>query len=249
MRHINYFLLIPVLFLFACNDDKMDEPQVGDLEINYTLVYDNEPLVMNQTLDYPNDLKINFSRVNMFLSNFFLDDQKVADLTFLDFSDINITETAAASGLTLRLEDIPAGMYSKLTMGIGVPQALNATEPSDYELGHPLAETSEYWAGWDSYIFAKYEGKVDTNRDNTLETGFTFHTGSDAVYRNVTFNESIVINAGQTTELKIVLDAKQLFLLDNEYLNLLEIQGTHNQGDVNVMSEISDNYSTAFTME
>jgi hypothetical protein len=135
-------------------------------------------------------------------------------------------------------------------MGVGLPEDVNASQPSDYESGHPLAKTSEYWAGWDSYIFAKYEGKIDLDKDGVLETGFSFHTGSDEVYRELEFDTPISINSNETTEITILLDAKELFRLDNtSYIDLSEIQGTHNQGDVDVMGEISDNYSSAFRIQ
>ena len=250
MRKVYLFLTLPLILLIACNGSEPMPERPGNLEINFKLTYDGQPLVMNQSYTYPNpqDLNMNFSRVNLYLSSFFLDETKLADISFLDFTDFNLNEAAAEAGIRTTFENIEVGTYDKFSMGIGVPQDLNSTEPSDYEQGHPLARTSEYWAGWDSYIFAKYEGKVDTNFDNTLETGYTFHTGSDASYRTLEFEESIEILSNQTTEVTIIIDAQALFLNDTTYLDLSEIQGAHNQGDVDIMEAISDNYSAAFRL-
>jgi len=53
------------------------------------------------------------------------------------------------------------------------------TTPADYATTHPLGNTAEYWVDWNSYIFAKIEGKTDTMPDSIerFDGSFVFHVG------------------------------------------------------------------------
>ena len=243
-----FLFLFALVGLSACGDDS-NEPTTGSLQLNFILEYEGEPLVMNETLTYENGLPMNYSRVNMYLSNFILGDRNLADIAFLDFTDVNVTAGQAQAGQFIQFDEIPAGDYGPLQYSVGVPKELNAQKPADFPAGHPLALTSEYWAGWNSYIFAKYEGKLDLEGDEMLETGFTFHTGSDPVFRSLTFDRNISINANETTTINFVINAKEMFHLEDGFLDLTEIQGAHNEGAMDLMMGISDNYVSAISIK
>lgn len=252
MKNLIFILIASLAFSFtACDDDDNApmEETTGALELTFALKYQDEPLVYFDPYYYEDSLLMGVSRVNMFLSNFFADDQLVKDVFFADFEEVS-TSDLAAEGITLRIDEVPTGSYSNLSFGVGVPEEMNGKEPADFPSDHPLSKVSEYWAGWSSYIFAKLEGNLDLTEDGSRETGFSFHTGGEGVYRNLTYDMPFTVAEDEATEIRFEIDFKEIFRLgSDEYLNLREIQGAHNEGDVDVMSQISDNYSNAIRLQ
>jgi hypothetical protein len=251
MKNLLFLMIAFAAFSFtACDEDDETpmEETTGALELNFTLKYQDAPLVYFDDYYYEDSLLMGVSRVNMFFSNFFADDQLVKDVFFADFNEVS-TSDLAAEGITLRIDDLPTGSYSNLSFGVGVPEDMNEKEPADFPADHPLSRVSEYWAGWSSYIFAKYEGNLDLTDDGARETGFTFHTGGEGMYRNLSYDRPFTIDEDELTEIRFEIELKEIFRLGpDEFLNLREIQGAHNEGDIDVMSSLSDNYSNAIRL-
>ncbi|MEM9848864.1 MAG: MbnP family protein, partial [Bacteroidota bacterium] len=111
-------LLTIALSFTACNNETE-----GTLELQFQLVYDNEPLVMFENYDYPDGSKVFFDQFQMFLSNSSLikDGAKefAFDVQFLDFSDIQ-DKAAAENGFTISLKDVPVGEYEGMELGLGL---------------------------------------------------------------------------------------------------------------------------------
>ena len=115
--------------------------------------------------------------------------------------------------------DISEGIYTGVKFGIGVNPDLNAYDPVYYNaLGtdHLLSSGIDYWSGWESYVFTKIEGFFDRNGNGTAGGGeddeeITYHTGTDALYREKTIDASIEIAAGSTFTLPLIVDLDKIF--------------------------------------
>jgi len=247
---ILFFALVTSLFFVACGDDDPVEMKTGELEIQFALEYEGEPVTYFDPYYYEDSLLMGFSRVNFYLSNLELGDRVLEEIAFLDFEAVS-DEASAEKNLRLTFDDVEVGSYSNMSFSVGVPDEMNDKVPADYSADHPLSLVSEYWAGWESYIFAKYEGNLDLTGDGMRETGFSFHMGGEGVYRTLNANGlPLSIAEGETTVIRVVLDLKKLFLIgEGEFLNLRENQGSHNADDVEFMRRWSNNYGDAFRIE
>jgi len=138
---------------------------------------------------------------------------------------------------------------------------LNRCNPSDYGYGHPL--TRNFWDGWASYIFSMVEGAADMDNDGTIVTGgantesFTYHSGTDEVYNEVTINQEIIL-ANDNAPLQLKVDVAKLFrntdpefdLNGDGFLDIETFRGTHSaNGEMTIAKTIMDNFSTAVTLE
>lgn len=244
-----FTLIMPLIFV-ACGDDDPVDMKTGQLEIEFALEYEGEPVTYFDPYYYEDSLLMGFSRVNFYLADLELGDETLEEITFLDFESVS-EPGSSLEGLRLTYEDIEVGAYSRIGFGIGVPDRFNDGVPADYPADNPLSRVSEYWAGWNSYIFAKFEGNLDLDGDGMRETGFSFHTGGEGVYRSLSAQGiPLTIAENETTTIRVVMELKEVFKIsDTEYLNLRENQGSHNADDIDFMKRWSDNYAQAFRIE
>ncbi len=226
------FALSGLVFLFAtCNRTETDCCTPGDdtgtLELRFKGVFDDAPLMM-YAASYPYEAGMSL-RLQLFL--FYLSDMnllekdgksiKIKDIEVVNFANIQ-SEAAAKEGVTIRINNVPAGKYSALKTGIGVSSELNKTNPGNYSAKHPLSDN--YWSAAMGYIFTKMEGNADLDNNGSFETKLTFHIGANSLYRSKSFDKELVINAKETTQLDFVVDLRKL-LVANEG-NFLDFRKT-----------------------
>jgi len=244
MRNLFFLgLSLVCLFLSSCKDD----PEEGTLTINFKAVYDEQTLPTFSTRPFENGQHLQFTNLSMY----FTDIQLVQNSTVRDLRDVELVDmsfenvTAAEEGYTIKLSNIPAGAYDAIRFGIGVPPDLNAKEPSDFPSNSPLSKTGYYWVAWDSYIFSKTEGRLDTTGSGTaLDLGFALHTGSDALFRSGQAPVPITIEDGQETTLDILVDYKLLLA----GVDIKNNPQNHNASDTAQISKIVNNYAYAISL-
>ncbi len=243
MKKLFLFLLmlIPVLLITSCKKDPVTPDGKGSLNLNFQAYIGDELLVMNKEVMY-NAFPMRISRFNFFISDITLvgagGETKVLDIASVDFTNVN-DETAAAAGKTISIADIAAGDYTAIKIGIGVSSELNRMKPSDFDPGHPLAKSGDFWDGWQSYIFTKTEGLMNVDGGADFERGLAYHTGSDEVYRVNTITHSLKINGDTATDLPLKVDLLKVF----DGIDLSSDDGTHLLGDLELAIIIMDNYA------
>lgn len=253
MRKLGYLLPIFVLMLASCNKD---DDKSGELAITFKAVYDNDPLVLNtQEVWYHGKETMTFSKLNMFLSDISLstssENFELADIEFIDFEASNRDEAGAEAGVTLNYEVDP-GSYTALNLGLGVSPDLNAMAPSDFDNNHPLAQFGSFWTAWNSFIFSKTEGRIDSDGDEVPDLGFVYHIGADQMYRSLSANGNIDIADGKTTEITVYVDYKRFFGTENDYIDILTYPAFHSPQDSTLTAltqALADNYADAITIE
>ncbi|MBR9919419.1 MAG: hypothetical protein GYB31_01175 [Bacteroidetes bacterium] len=244
MKKLLLVLPLGLFLLSGC----VKEEEVGGLELNFKATWDDAPLVMLNEYDYEGGLKMTFQRFNFYIADVQLASESstedLIDIEFVDFDNMASTSEAEA-GYSFLVDNIPAGDYATFRIGLGVPADLNATADSDYSGSHPLARASHYWPGWESYIFAMINGKVDTDGDGQFDdSSVLYHTGSDACYRLVEYTFPVRIEADKVTDLDLVVDLHQLFEDGNGgYIDILENTNTHNIQDLSVANQVMDNFT------
>ena len=137
-----------------------------------------------------------------------------------DISVVNGTDSAMVKDVALLdLGDgpfdldltVPAGSWFGLKSGLGLPDALNHSDPALYANGHPLSvSTGMSWNWNDGYKFVLFDGRFDPDPEGagSLLSPFSVHTGMDTCYTVVDLFPAVPFNvsAGGVTELTLRID-------------------------------------------
>ena len=230
------FSLWCALFLISCGDDAIDPTVTGDLELNMKITYNGEPLVMGDRITYPGGNELVITRYSFFMMDgqMTADDEENGILNLAD-SYVNLTDAhgnaqSAAQGLTLLIEDIPAGSYETFSFNQGVNAEDNAKTPADFTEG-PLTSTNEFWNAWNSYVFVKMEGNYDVDGDGEPEEGIAFHLGGDEAFRTVTIgsegSELVEIEEDEVASLSLEIKLEELFTQNGTTFDIASTPRTH----------------------
>lgn len=205
-------LLITAFTAFGCND------KPTSLTLNFKAVYDNAELLIDEITEYTyhDGTTIKVSGLRFFISDVKLytgsEAIQIIEVEDIDFTTNNKTCDGAKDGQSIIINDPIPGTYDNIEFSIGVRADLNATNPIDYGYDHPLgpSNSSEYWDAWDSFIFAKVEGRQDVDKNGEFDS-FTYHTGMDDIYRTRTITQKITVTENKDNTIQFEIDAKQIF--------------------------------------
>ncbi len=240
---------IPSLFTFilillgigACKKD-----QEGSLTLHFKAFYDGQPLPMFVTKPFTTPDQLQFTHLSLLVSDLVLLDQSsTEDLKDIELVDLSFDDISSADeGYSIQIDNLPAKSYTGIRFGIGVPPDQNAKSPSDFASSHPLSKTTYYWEAWNSFIFMKTEGRLDTIGNGAFDTGFAFHTGSDNLYRVVEGTIPISIEEGKNKEIDIVIDYKDIL----EGIDIKLNPQNHNPQDSIQIGQLVQNLSNALSL-
>lgn len=246
-------------FMFASCEKKDDGPETGSLELTCKATFGAEDLLIGKAYAYPlNNSALKFYLVDYLMANVRLINSngeavQLNDVDIVDFSTVNTDPAQAAAGITFRFDSIPNGEYGSLIVGIGVDTLLNRTKPQDYPSNHPLSiGANRYWDAWSSFIFTKTQGLADANGNGVFSLPFSYHTGGDGLYREVTFQKTTRIEGGKTAALRMDLDVKALLQQqDGTYWDIATKPNAHASdvpAELAAMLLIMDNYQHALRL-
>jgi len=248
MARIFIFSLV-IASLVSCGKEKGN----GDLDMVFYLEYGGKPLVMLDTFKYPvTGQNVSFTRYAAYISNLELiknDGSKlqVKDIDFLDMTNSH-DKNNAANGYSYKLKDIESGDFTGISFGFGVPQDMNAQAPKDYPSENVLSSSANYWSSWKSYIFTRTEGKIDQDKDGSLEDTFALHCGGDSAYYPFEGSKVFHITDGGTTRIEIVLDMEKYFY-GNTLYDIVTFPATHSLEHIPAINVLTDNLSVAVTLK
>jgi len=237
--------LFPViLILLSIGGCKNDHE--GSLTLHFKALYDGLPLPMFTTKPFTSTDQLQFTHLSYLVSDLVLLDHastvglKDIEMVDLSFDDVN----SADGGYTMHFDNLPAKSYTGIKFGIGVPQDQNAKSPSDFPSSHPLSKTGNYWEAWNSFIFMKTEGRIDTVGNGSFDTGFAYHTGTDHLYRVYTGTLTISIEDGKDKEIDIVIEYKEVF----EGIDIKSKPQNHNPQDTVQIGMLVQNLGSALEL-
>jgi len=237
MKFILYsvFFGLIALSVFACKEDDKE----GTLTLHFKAVYDGQPLQTFTTYSFNSPEQIQFTHLSMYVSDLTLysgtTEKNLHDIALIDLS-FN-SAGAADSGYTLVLENVPASSYDGILFGIGVPPDENAKKPADFPSSSPLSLTGYYWLGWNSYIFMKTEGRLDTIGNGDFSIGYALHSGSNQLYRTMDGPVPLVIEDGKNTDLTILFNYKEIL----EGVDIKSNPQNHTPQDTSLIMKIVNN--------
>ncbi|MEO1435604.1 MAG: MbnP family protein [Bacteroidota bacterium] len=259
MKKLLILLVVISAFATSCSDDPDDLVQTGTVVVNFKGLFDGETLIFNEDESYFDGMAMRMTNLGFYASDISLvsavgADTKLSDIEYIDFQNVSFDPNAAADGISITFTEVPVGIYTGITFGLGVKSDLNAMVPADFPSSSPLSDAGNHWTAWDSYIFMKVEGRTDIDGDGQqFEGSFLYHTGGDPLYRTVTLNQTITLTEAETTTTVIELEAKDVFTngsLNQDIVNQSISHTTpNNQDSQDISLFITDNFVNAFTIK
>ena len=116
--------------------------------------------------------------------------------------------------------------------------------PSDFSSSSPLSKTGYYWDAWQSYIFSKTEGRLDTVGNGLPELGFALHVGSDALYRVLQAPIPLTIEDGKSLNVDVIVDYRLLL----QGIDIKSNPQNHSPSDVTNITALVNNMANAFSL-
>jgi hypothetical protein len=231
MKKLSFILLV-ALVSFAASCDNNNTEDKTSLDLNFKATFGNDPLVLYQDYAAPNGHNFEMRIFNFFISDVKLiknDDTEVL-ITESDYVNFNaVTDQAAAeAGISLSFNDIPVGEYKAIEFGIGVSPELNAKDPADFSTANALGNAGNYWTAWNSYIFSRTEGEIDTLPSAAGgEIQFLYHSGVDGMYQSRSFTKSISLAADQANTISFSIDSREFFYKSGAEIDIPALNVSH----------------------
>ena len=225
-------------------------PRGNVMNLRFNLFYEGERLLMNQDYTYPTGETFEFSRFDMYMSDLSLqniDGSEIllSDLDYLIMTDAYRDVDSAQEGFVYKTAGIPAGNFESVKFNIGIPPDLNETTPSSYPVSHPLGRAGDYWSGWESYIFASIEGRINVDVSNPdLEQGIALHLGSNNAFQSIELEEAFTFSdeEGESQVINIDVNLEDLFINENgDIYDIVTVPQTHSLIHIPQVMVLSNN--------
>ncbi|MEZ4808507.1 MAG: MbnP family protein [Flavobacteriales bacterium] len=241
-----------VVAVVGCREDEPIPPSTpvatnGTLRVRMLPEWEGQPLAFYTEHRNVSDYRTTVELLKIYLGDVDLlgsgADVRVKDVEFFDLAN---------GGDTVEWS-VPAGTYSGLHAGLGVPPTINHSDPTLYGEGHPLSVSNGTHWGWaGGYRFVSFEGRYDPDPQSTapLVTAFTLHTGPDTCYTALQLMtaQPIVITAGSTTELTIRV-AVDRFYTDGTTTLDLATENTLHGNDIPLALKCTRHMAASITVD
>lgn len=240
---------LTMLFIIGCDPDT-PQPTTTTLTLNFDGKFGEDELVLFQYYDYQNGDSVFLNVAHFYVSNITLlkgtEETVIKDIDVIDFTENHLQ--AGGESEKIVIKDIAEGEYTGIRIGLGVDSIQNNTRPADYAIDEPLGNASEYWDWRETYIFGKFEGKIKESPDSSFF--YTYHPGSNELYRASTFTKMINLEGGVDASLNFTLDFKKLFEQGNGNIDIKNNSVSHTgQADLWLATLIMDNLEAAIEIE
>ena len=224
MKKIYLLPLLSLLVFFSCKPDKVD-PNAGDVKFNFKATFNSNPLVVFNDYLCPDGDSIEVHVFNFFISHVDLvkENNEVVRVKLVDYIDFNANTNIniANSGITKTYTAVPPGNYKEIRFGIGIEPGLNSKDPGDYPSDPYLGDPGNYWASWNSFIFSRIEGRLDTAPGQAGgNVSYLYHAGVDGMYKSRTFAKSFNVSKDLPAEIDFVIDVKDVFYRVGSEVNI-----------------------------
>ena len=245
---LNYCLIgASLLFLNSCTKDEPKKHHNCDAElvIDLNVVISSTPLDLNLTL-YPDYLNRNYKieLLKFYLSNWALEN---SDGITTSLEGLHLVNFESDEILNFEVT-IDKGTYSNLHFGIGLDSLTNSSDPAEFESSHPLSiSQNTYWSWASKYKFFMLEGRIDTVNGFNPNKVFSYHTGFNQLYREVTIPLNNLSIESDVDTLHLELDLDKVIHGDTGTVDLVNESTSHTLDEIS--EKISDNLVTSFTLK
>ena len=236
-----------ILLMNACQKEELEhECKRAPFHLSFNTLVNGEQFVLNDTLydDYLGR-KYRVELLKFYLSNWALEKQdgsivSIADLVLVDYSSVNSLSIDAI---------IDTGIYVNIHFGVGLDPIMNASNPADFQSSHPLSiSNNTYWSWASKYKFFMLEGRVDTLGGQGPDVIFSYHSGFDTLYREITLPLQDLFITSEGDSVLVEMDLAQVINGDAGLVDFVNEPFSHSDNDFEIVERISNNLLNAFSV-
>ncbi len=220
----------------------------GSLDLVFEAKMNGQNIVAGQRYDFLPAKPLNFEKVAGFFTVVALVKSDGSEVALGDFDYLDLTNGAQ----TLAVDGLDASDFSGIKIGFGLPASLNSTNPNSLKSSDPRTVNGreEWWSDWKSYIFTKVQGRFDSDGDGQLETGFAYHCGSNAVYREIVFEKNFAVAEDESTELGFVFELSDFLKEAGQPFDIVQKPLTSDDpDDISIASVLVENWAAAVKLK
>tara|TARA_B100000900_G_C20511616_1_gene688263 strand:- start:358 stop:1104 length:747 start_codon:yes stop_codon:yes gene_type:complete len=237
------FTLFSLILFGACDKDDCSHAQ---LNLSFSTNINQDQLVLNDVLydDYMGR-KFRIELLKFYFSNCVLEKQ---DGTLVPIVDVALVDYASTSPLSIDI-DVETGNYINLHFAVGLDSLMNFSDPSDFDSSHPLSiSNNTYWSWASKYKFFMLEGRVDSQSDGIADATFSYHSGFNSFYREITIslNDFNINSDGAAVLLELNLES--VLYGEAGIIDFVIEPNAHSLNDYETLEIISNNLLNAFTI-
>lgn len=185
---------------------------------------------------------ISVTRLDFLLSNVSL---RRADGGWLGLTNWFAYISAREGRTRFELNNVPAGAYDRLRFQVGVPAAINHSDPARFDPGHPLNPTVNglHWNWQGGYVFLALEGQWRREGAPGLE-GYSYHLANDRLLTTVELAAAFDLTNDQAVLLPLQVD--RLFAAPHRITITADTASTHSREGDELADRMGENLRAAF---
>ena len=239
-------LVFSMIFLFlAC---KKGENQKANVQFEFQTYSGDNPYLFSTYFTNGDGINIRMEVIQFYVSNIRFVSKKGKEIEVAEIALVKCTNEGIGSCAV----KIPAGEYTTLRFGIGVPEEMNLKGPAEFtEVNHPLnASQNTYWGMNGMYRFVMMDGKYDLSGDGIDEGGFSYHTGFKDCYREVELKHDFSFDRKEEVTSVIRLDLNKLFYVSGSMIDIPVESNFHGDySNIALAIKLSDNFANALSIQ
>jgi hypothetical protein len=247
-----------VLTIPACKDKEEEVTGFGSVEIEFDNQAGGSTLTFGTNYTNTAGETVQFTTFDYYISNVVLEKADGTRYVVPKNDSYFLCKHEDADTRLIKLENVPAGDYTKLEFMVGVDSAKSVSPISERVgvLDPATGANGHYWSWNSGYIFVKMEG---TSPVAPAASGniFQYHVGLFGGFDSPTLNNlrtikltvpdeaAIVRQGGETPHFHLLVDAMEIFGTPNT-ISVAATPFSH--GDAN-SAKLSANYADMFVID
>ena len=235
--------------LSGCDPNEHEDASPGEILLEFSTSWNQEPFALGDVVTDHLNHPLRIDNLQMYLAPIEMrNDQgdwvEIKDVSLLDFELLNQRITTS----------LAVGTYDALRFGMGLPPEINTDiDPASYANSHPLSvpgSAGMFWTWSSGYVFVKYEGKFATEPGLQLVDPLSYHCGTDASYRIVTFDfaNPMIVESSKSTEISLNFNAAAALVGADDSVDIVEDPVTHNADGTILGARLMDLMDDAWTL-
>ena len=225
-------------------------PPAGDGWVKLQLIPEWEGAPFQAFVEEQNILG---QRLQVELVRFYLSDMKlVQGSDYSPLAEVDLFDLT--NGPVTRIYSANGGNWGTLSMGLGVTEEPNHSDPVLYPNDHPLsASNGMHWDWTMGYVFTKFEGRHDTipGSSGPFPNTFSIHTGFDTAFVDIGLipSQPIAVVDGDTTTIVVRVAIDRFFYSDEGGTIDLRTEYFSHGMNVPLSMKLSRNVAESFTID
>ncbi|MFT7545436.1 MAG: hypothetical protein ACI8YO_002223 [Gammaproteobacteria bacterium] len=223
--NILFTFLVLTLAFTSCKKEVDDPITISSSEVfkmAIDLNFGGDAFVLNDEYINATNYRVSFSNLKFYLGDISLIKSDGTKELLSEIELYSVLDNNMSKNFT-----VPVGTYTGLEYSWGVPESLGGTDnpefdPVVYGPDHPLnLNNSMYWTWNAGYRYSVVEGRynIDANGTDPLINTFSYHAGTQTLYRTTVLDLPISLDGESSTTLNIDFDLSKLFFNDTETLD------------------------------